>query len=198
MLPFEIGLNKKCRKRELLSLLGTMNFACKAVPAGCFFMQRFIDLSTKARMPQHFLTLNQQARLDLAWWNSFLPTWNGHSFFLDSEWSSSPDMNLFTDASLTSYSGLYGGAWLLGKWVGAQLNHPIAWKELALIIIASLTWGDQWKGKRVLFQCDNQTIVFMAKQQFLFPNHDGSFTAVVPDSGKGQLCYQTVSCSRHR
>ena len=123
-------------------------------------MQRLIDLSTKARMLQHFLTLNQQVRLDLVWWNNFLPTWNGHSFFLDSEWSSSPDMNLFTDASLTGYGAFYGRAWLLCKWVGAQLNHLIAWKELAAIIMASLTWGDQWKGKRVLFHCDNQTIVY--------------------------------------
>ena len=101
-------------------------------------MRHLINLSTKARLPRHFLTLNQQARLDLVWWNSFLPTWNGHSFFLDSEWSSLPDMNLFTDASLTGYGALYGDVWLLGKWLGAQLNHLIAWKELATIIIASL------------------------------------------------------------
>ena len=36
----------KCRKRELLSLLGTMNFACKAVPAGRFF---FDGSSTSAQ-----------------------------------------------------------------------------------------------------------------------------------------------------
>ena len=107
----------KYRKRELLSLLGTMNFACKAVPAGLFFIRRLIDLSTKARLPHHFLSLNQQFRLDLAWWNRFLLTWNGRWFFLDSEWRRSPDMNLFTDASTNGFGAFYNGAWLAGEWV---------------------------------------------------------------------------------
>ena len=138
-----------------------MNFACKAVPAGRFFIRRLIDLSTKARLPHHFLSLNQQSRLDLAWWNRFLSTWNGRSFFLDSEWRRSPDMNLFTDASTNGFSAcaFYNGAWLACEWVGHQLQHPIAWKKLAVIVIACLAWGDQWHGKRIMFYSDDQTIV---------------------------------------
>ena len=60
-------------------------------------------------------------------------------------------MNLFTDASLTGYGAFYGGAWLFGEWVGAQLNHPIAWKELAAIIIASLTWETSGRARESYF-----------------------------------------------
>jgi len=40
---------KGCRKHELLSLLGLLNHACKAVRAGRSFLRRLIDESTKAK-----------------------------------------------------------------------------------------------------------------------------------------------------
>ena len=35
-----------CKKRELLSLIGKLSFACKVVPSGRVFLRRLIDLST--------------------------------------------------------------------------------------------------------------------------------------------------------
>ena len=81
------------------------------------------------------------------------------SFFLESEWSSSPDLNLFTDASSLGYGEFWNGAWLMGTWDLHQLDYPIAWKEIAAIMIACLTWGHCWQGKRILFQVDNQAVV---------------------------------------
>ena len=40
---------KACRKRELLSLIGSLSHACKAVRAGRSFLRRLIDLSTVAK-----------------------------------------------------------------------------------------------------------------------------------------------------
>lgn len=109
-------------------------------------MRRLIDLSTKAKRPHHFLSHNTQVRLDLQWWDDFLPTWNGRSFFLDSEWSRSNDMGLFTDSSTAGYGAFWNGRWLAGSWASHQHHHPIAWKELAAIVIASLAWGAHWRG----------------------------------------------------
>ena len=53
---------KACRKRELLSLIGSLSHACKAVSAGRAFLRRIIDLSTLAKQPNHFLRLSAPAR----------------------------------------------------------------------------------------------------------------------------------------
>jgi len=58
-----------CRKRELLSLLGLLNHACKAVRAGRSFLRRLIDESTKAKKLEHFVHLNEEARSDIEWWH---------------------------------------------------------------------------------------------------------------------------------
>ena len=70
---------KKCRKRELLSLIGKLNFACRVIPAGRIFLRRLIDLSTQARLPHHHVTMNCEARRDISWWLRFLPSWNGRA-----------------------------------------------------------------------------------------------------------------------
>ena len=46
---------KACRKRELLSLIGSLSHACKAVRSGRAFLHRLIDLSTTASHLEHFI-----------------------------------------------------------------------------------------------------------------------------------------------
>ena len=43
--------HKKCRKSDLLSLIGKLNFACLITPAGRIFLCCLIDLSTTAPPP---------------------------------------------------------------------------------------------------------------------------------------------------
>ena len=78
-----------CLKRELLSLIGKLNFACRIIPAGCIFLHCFIDLSTSARLPHHHVTMNREARRDIAWWLRFLPSWNGRAFIPEPHWTKS-------------------------------------------------------------------------------------------------------------
>jgi len=68
-----------CRKRELLSLFGLLNHACKAIWAGRSFVRRLIDESTKAKRLEHFIRLNEEAWSDLQWWRCFVDKWNGVS-----------------------------------------------------------------------------------------------------------------------
>ena len=63
---------KACRKRELLSLIGSLSHACKVVRAGRTFLRRLIDLSTKAARLDHFIRLNEEARADIEWWYHFI------------------------------------------------------------------------------------------------------------------------------
>ena len=154
---------KKATKRELLSLIGKLAFAARAVPAGRLFLRRLIQLSTKVGRLHHHIRLNQDAKLDITWWQSFLPSWNGKAFFLEQNTTSASDLSLYTDASGTHGCGAYyHGAWFHYSWQPHQQLSPttsIQWQELFAIVAATLTWGDQWSRKRIRFYCDNQAIV---------------------------------------
>ena len=76
---------KKTTKRELLSLIGSLSFAAKVVPAGRIFFRRLIDLSTSVKKLHHRIKLNSSARADIQWWLDFLPTWNGTGLMLQAD-----------------------------------------------------------------------------------------------------------------
>ena len=102
-----LSSRKKCQKRDLLSMIGKLNFACRVIPAGHIFLRRLIDLSTTARLPHHHVTMNQEARQDIAWWFRFLPSWNGRAIIPDPFWTKSADLELFTNASGALGYGIY-------------------------------------------------------------------------------------------
>ena len=148
-----------CTKRELLSFIGTLSFAAKVVPPGRTFIRRLIDLSCTAPSLQSIITLDAEARLDIAWWRRFAATWNGRSFFHDLQWSTSPDLDLFTDASDVGFGGYYARQWFLGRWPAELLDEPIMVRELIPIALACAVWGHAWSGKRLMFHCDNEAAV---------------------------------------
>ena len=119
---------RTCTKRELLSLIGKLAFACKVVPPGRLFLHRLIDLSTTAKQLHHHITLNRAARADLAWWHHFLPSWPGTSLLLQSQWTLAPDMELYTDASNLGYGAYWAGRWFNHHWSQEQTTFPINWK----------------------------------------------------------------------
>ena len=102
----------KCTKQQLLSLIGKLSFACKVVPAGRIFLCRMIDLSCSVSRIHHHIRLTKEAHLDMYWWLNFLPQWSGTSCILETKWTTTISMNLYTDASGTlgwGASGLVGG-----------------------------------------------------------------------------------------
>ena len=148
-----------CSKRDLLSLIGTLSFAAKVVPAGRTFLRRMIDLSTSASSLQQVISLSQPFRLDLQWWHKFVTPWNGRSFFLLPGWVPSPDLQLFTDSSGTIGFGAYcQGEWFNGRWTQAQLEQSIQWKELYPIVLAAAAWGHRWSTLRIRLLCDNEAV----------------------------------------
>ena len=70
-------------KRALLSHIGKLSFAARAVPAGRLFLRRLITLSTTVHKLHHHIRLGRQAQADLTWWVDFLHTWNGTTRFIN-------------------------------------------------------------------------------------------------------------------
>jgi hypothetical protein len=79
---------RKVTLQELQSLLGSLNFACRAIVPGRPFRRRLIDLTAGIQRPHHFIYLSVEARKDLAAWHLFLQSFNGRLLSLPSYRSS--------------------------------------------------------------------------------------------------------------
>ena len=110
---------------ELQSLIGTLQFACKAVVPGRTFLQRMINLIQGVPSRFHHIRLNKEFFKDLSMWKAFLARWNGRSFFLDTTVTPSPDLELYTDTSgSVGFGGYFNGQWFQGRWPPhMQLNR---------------------------------------------------------------------------
>ena len=150
---------QKCTKRSLLSLIGKMAFAAKAIPAGRIFTRRLIDTSTRVQHLHHHLRLSRASQADIQWWLSFAADWNGKSFFLEHNWTPSPSFQLFTDASNHGLGAYWAGHWIHATWTTSQCRRDIQWRELYAVVAAAHTWGSRWARKWLLIHCDNQAVV---------------------------------------
>ena len=149
-----------CTKRQLLSLIGKLAFACKVIPAGRIFLRRLLHLAHSVGELDHYLQIHSEASQDILWWLSFAESWNGTAFFLEPSWTIASDLHLYTDASsVVGYGAFWNGAWLNQRWPLNLVHYSIEWKELYAIVIACETWGSHWSQKRILFHCDNLAIV---------------------------------------
>lgn len=160
---------KKLKLRELQSLLGKLNFACRVIPMGRVFCRRLSMATAGVSRPYHFVRLSSALRADLEVWSAFLEHFNGRSLFLEGPMSNT-DLELFTDAS-----GAHGfGAFFQGEWCAEE--WPAAWREAGLcgnlallelfpIVVALEIWGERLSNKRVRFMCDNLGVVQAVNRQ---------------------------------
>ena len=150
-----------CTKRELLSLLGHLNFACRVIIPGRSFVSYLIALSTTVKKLHHHVKISQECRRDLDMWSDFLTSWNGVSFFMNDCITEAADMQLYTDATATSFGDFFQDKWFQGDFPAEILdeNTSMAFFQLYPIVMACVLWGHKWNRKRILFHCDNMATV---------------------------------------
>ena len=155
------GDRKACSRKELESLIGLLNHACKVVRSGRSFLRRKIDLLHSVHHhpgSQTPIRLNTGSRSDLAWWRTFVDQWNGISFLPPP--SHLPQLEVTSDASGAWGCGAWHQqAWFQVQWDARSQDLPIAAKELIPIILACAAWGNARRGHRIICHCDNQVIV---------------------------------------
>ena len=88
---------KSCKRRDLESIVGSLNHACKVVRPGRAFKRRLLDLMTTINRGDRRVRLNLEARADLEWWFQFGLNWTGTS--LMGPVSESPPETMLSDAS---------------------------------------------------------------------------------------------------
>ena len=156
---------RSVRLVELQSLIGTLQFACKVVVPGRTFLQRAINLTKGVPSRFHHIRLNEEFFRDLDMWTVFLSKWNGRSLFLESSATPTPDLELYTDAAgSVGFGGYFQGKWFQGHWpphmlLNRERGISIDWQELFPIVVACAIWHPLFKGKRLQFWCDNESVV---------------------------------------
>ena len=89
MSKLDIALSKKkLTLRELQSLLGSLNFICKAVRPGRAFLRRLFDLTSGVLKPHHRVRFSLGARADLLAWRQFFSHFNGSVMLTKQAWHS--------------------------------------------------------------------------------------------------------------
>ena len=151
---------KFCRKRELLSLIGLLQHACRVVRAGRTFLRRMIDLASSVREPDHWVRLNISFRSDLRWWEIFLEEWNGVSL-CGGVVPVSPKDTITSDASGRWGCGAFTerGEWFQYRWPAEWESVHITVKELLPIVVSVAVWGHSWRGCTIRCRCDNAAVV---------------------------------------
>lgn len=148
---------KSCTRRELESLLGILQHACKVIRPGRAFMRQALSLLSIAKRRHHHIRLNAGFRSDMFWWKAFASHWNGAALIIHQGCKS---IDLTSDASGNWGCGAWQGQeWFQLAWDDQTQNLSIAVKELLPIILASIIWGKNWKGTRVVAHCDNMAVV---------------------------------------
>ena len=157
-----LGL-KKATKRDLLSLIGFLSFACKVVRPGRMFLRRLIDLSSSVSSLNFFVTLNHQARQDIRWWDRFLSRWHGVELIPPPP-VSSVDLQFFTDASDLGLGAVFGPRWVALPWPHSWITFHINIRELFAIWVAIHTWGDMLRDTQVNIYTDSLSMTQVWKK----------------------------------
>ena len=120
---------RHCTRKELESLIGNLQHACKVVPSGRTFFRRMINLLSAFRREDHPIRLNREFHLDLSWWLEFFQSWNGYSFLLSPRWAPIRDLHVSSDtAGSVEYGAILGRDWFAGRWSPLQMPSSIAYK----------------------------------------------------------------------
>ncbi|XP_066914570.1 uncharacterized protein [Clytia hemisphaerica] len=147
---------RKCTKRELLSLIGSLSFACKVIRPGRIFLRRLIDLSSSVVRLNHHIDLTSDVRLDLEMWSEFLDSWNGSSF-IPTPISLQAPFEISTDASFLGFGCFFQGLWISEAWpFDVSLLTHISFLEFFAIFASLNTWLKSFSNCRIVVSTDNE------------------------------------------
>jgi hypothetical protein len=133
---------------------------------GRAFLHRLIYLTHGVRLSHHLIKLNGEAKEDLNVWLSFLSTFNGRSFFLETAGKIPPKLNLFMDvAGGIGFGAIFGTEFCHGFWPNHWRHCNIAILEFYPIVLGLYLWGHKMANHSILFFTDNEALVHVINKQ---------------------------------
>ena len=154
------SLKVKCKKHDLQSLIGHLNWCSRVVRGGRTFTRNLINLLDKVKEPYHYVRISKAAKSDIGWWIVGLNKFHGYSpFNVDIPL---PSAFFETDACLVGGAGHCGTDWYYVSW---ELDYPelprdnINVLELQAVLVAAKRWGHLWTGSHIQVKSDNMASV---------------------------------------
>jgi hypothetical protein len=153
-------------RKELDRLNGKLNWVCKVVYGGRTFLRRLIDTQWRVKRAHRHIRLSSSMRLDLEWWQRFLPQFNGQTELI-------PNKPLIFDNLSTDASSSYGyGAFILGGYFSLSFaqaasqfpdapepSEPIHVHELYAVLILCRLFSAALRGLHIRLHIDNTIVV---------------------------------------
>lgn len=144
---------KHCVKRDLESLAGKLQQACKVVRPGRCFLRHFYVATSGSRPQSTLIRVSRAIRADIRWWHTFMQHWNGVSVLWNCG-KQEADEEVYTDASGSwGCGGYWGTHWFSIPWegpsgtplwvVGPPEEDSIAVRELLPIVVAVVRHGKE-------------------------------------------------------
>ncbi|XP_069133139.1 uncharacterized protein [Argopecten irradians] len=161
----QFSSRKKVTLRELQSLIGVLNFACKVVSPGRTFLRRLINLTRGLQRPHHRIRLSHEAKADITAWKIFIESFNGISLLLPDQWVTAAHFHFYTDASNQGFGATFQLHWFFGVWPDSFTSYHITVKEFFAIVLALEIWGPALRNKCVVLHCDNMAVVDIINKQ---------------------------------
>ena len=159
--------SNKCTLRVWQSLLGLLQFMCRAVVPGRAFLQNMYRLTAGCSKPYHKIRITKNVKKDLLIWLEFIDNFNGVSLYKEEMFMSPSAINIFTDSSQSLGAGaVWGNYWFSIPWPSQWwLSQNITFLELVPIVLALETWGHHFKNKCVFLNTDNLALVYVINKQ---------------------------------
>lgn len=168
---------KKARKRELESLVGTLNHCCSVVKGGRTFLRRIINVANSLKHRTHFIRLSTEFQKDLLFWINFSEVFNGKAKIIDKTPIDCSEIQC--DSSFSGFGAYFRGECLLGTWhkdttlcvpsgitlpqvepdIPDSILHNINYLELFPVLAAARCWGHEWCNKHIVVRSDNTSVV---------------------------------------
>ena len=153
-----------CRRHELQSLIGLLEFLCRVVRPGRAFVQVAYRVMCSVHHDRGHVRLSAAFRHDMRWWLACLEEWSGSSIIREHQLSVGAfegALHVFTDACEVGQGGFFSGQWFSLEWSADQLAHAarsvrlaMPFLELFAILSACSAWGPQWRGRLVVVHTD--------------------------------------------
>ena len=157
-------LRRKVKVRDIQSVCGLLQWACKAIVPGRAFLRRLYDALGIAS-PYYWRRVTVEMREDLLVWKTFLAYYNGRNIMLSTKLS--PHFYLYSDASKSIGYGcvINNKQWFYGVWPNTWQPFSIIVLELCPILLALATWAPLLANKTVHVYTDNLGLVSALNSQ---------------------------------
>ena len=149
----------RCKKVELQSLIGKLQFVTKCVRQSRIFLNRLLETLRKMTKKKT-ISLSESFQKDLRWWARFIHEYNGVSIIPPLVWDE-PDVTFSTDSCLGGCGGICAFEYFHAAFPESirSLGLPIHKLEMLAVLIGVRIWGHRLEGLRLQIYCDNSAAV---------------------------------------